>query len=489
MRDRGLQETRGADDNGGLGQVNQAGPRSKGVLMKRLLAIFATVAVVASCSSAATPASSAATPAGSAAPGGSSSQPASSPIAGNDNAPITVWMDTTREPALAAWKAAHPDQANLVTGQDVDLTQIPAKIILANNVNKGWPDVVFNGANLIAMTATTQVNWAMDLRPYVSKSVLDGFQANVIAECTLPDGRIICLSNDVAQSVTYYNKPLMDQFGYSVPTTWEDLATLGEKVATEHPGYTIGAFGDALSLDMYFWTARCATGQLKGVNKVYINVLAPECVRAAQWVDKMMALGVVAKVGTFDPAFIKIANANKLLILTAPSWFGEFAFGGKSDSVYYTSANHQLGVALPPKWAADSQPYFGGQGGAAWSVSSHTQNPKLATDLAIWLATNNGYQADVSPTYPAYKPAAALWVQKVAQNPLYANDPGPVYTEAAAYEDPLFGIVTYDTASIFTTTVLAALSNGQTVESSLPAFQQALVDGAKAQGYDVVTTP
>jgi hypothetical protein len=72
---------------------------------------------------------------------------------------------------------------------------------------------------------------------------------------------------------------------------------------------------------------------------------------------------------------------------------------------------------------------------------------------------------------------------------MYANDPGPVYTEAAAYEDPLFGIVTYDTASIFTTTVLAALSNGQTVESSLPAFQQALVDGAKAQGYDVVTTP
>jgi len=450
--------------------------------MKKLLAAFTAALVVASCGSAATPAASAA-------PGGSASQPSASPLAGDVNAPITIWYDSAREPALEAWKKAHPAQANLVTGVLVDLTQIPAKIILANNVNKGWPDVVFNGANLIAMTATPQVDWALDLRPYVTKDILDGFDPHVIAECILPDGRVMCLSNDVAQSITYYNKPLMDQFGYSVPTTWEDLASLGARVAKEHPGYLIGTFGDALSLDMYFWTSRCATGQLLGVNKVYINVLAPECVRAAQWVDKMIALGVVTKVGTFDPAFIKAANDNKLLLLTAPSWFGEFVFGGKSDSTYYKTASGQLGVALPPKWAPDSQPYFGGQGGAAWAVSRHTKNPKLATELAIWMATSNAYQVDVSPTYPAYKPAAALWVKKVAQNPLYANDPGPVLIQSATYEDPKFGIVTYDTAGIFSSTVIAALNNGQTVESSLQAFQDALVQGAKAQGYDVVTTP
>ena len=73
---------------------------------------------------------------------------------------------------------------------------------------------------------------------------------------------------------------------------------------------------------------------------------APECVRAAQWVDRMQALGVVAKVGTFDPLFIDAANQDKLLALTAPSWFGEFVFGGTPDSVYYQTATGQLGVAL-----------------------------------------------------------------------------------------------------------------------------------------------
>jgi hypothetical protein len=64
-----------------------------------------------------------------------------------------------------------------------------------------------------------------------------------------------------------------------------------------------------------------------------------------------------------------------------------------------------------------------------------------------------------------------------------------VYIESAAFEDPLFGIVTYDTATIFTTTVIGALMAGKTVESSLPAFQDALVQAAEVAGYEVVTTP
>ena len=45
----------------------------------------------------------------------------------------------------------------------------------------------------------------------------------------------------------WVNKKLMDQFGYSVPTTWQDWAALGQKVATEHPGYIVGNIGDSYS--------------------------------------------------------------------------------------------------------------------------------------------------------------------------------------------------------------------------------------------------
>ena len=85
------------------------------------------------------------------------------------------------------------------------------------------------------MTATQQNDWAMDLTPYVSQELLGQFEPSVIAECQRPNGTLICLSNDIAQSVTYYNKPLMDQFGYTVPTTWEELADLGASLRRSIP--------------------------------------------------------------------------------------------------------------------------------------------------------------------------------------------------------------------------------------------------------------
>ena len=87
-----------------------------------------------------------------------------------------VWIDGVRVPAVEAWKTAHPEQAHLVTAETVDILQIPAKIALPNNAGSGWPDVVFNGANLIAMTATERNDWALDLQPHVSQELLDQFR-------------------------------------------------------------------------------------------------------------------------------------------------------------------------------------------------------------------------------------------------------------------------------------------------------------------------
>ena len=92
-----------------------------------------------------------------------------SAVAADEDSPIVVWLDETRVPAVDAWKAAHPEQADLVTAEVVDILQIPAKIALANNVGSGWPDLVFNGANLIAMTATEQNDWALDLSATTSR--------------------------------------------------------------------------------------------------------------------------------------------------------------------------------------------------------------------------------------------------------------------------------------------------------------------------------
>lgn len=411
---------------------------------------------------------------------------AATPAAAQDS-PITVWIDTPRQPAADAFKKAMPDKAKLVKFELVDRGQFPAKVLLFNNVGSGWPDVVFAEPNLVAQVADASRDFPLDLKPYVSKTILDGFAAGANADCILPDGKIICLRNDLAQNVLYYNKPLMEKFGYAVPKTWEDYQALGEKVAKEHPGYVIGAFGDNQALNAYFFPSRCPVGQLQSATKVYINLKDAKCTRAAALVDALLANKSLSSYAPFSKEFSDIAKADKLLMMVGASWYGEYIFGGKADSVYYTEAKGQLGVALPLKWANEDKAWTGAQGGAAWTVSRHSANPKLAAEVAVFMTTAIEVQG-TAPTFPAYLPAAAVWAKTVAGNKLYANDPFPVFKDASELIDPLWSNVRFDRADAFTNTILAAVNDGKTVASALEAYDKLLQQLATAQGYEVVTT-
>jgi multiple sugar transport system substrate-binding protein len=67
----------------------------------------------------------------------------------------------------------------------------------------------------------------------------------------------------------------MKQFGYSIPTTWEQYEALGLRVAKEHPGCIIGEFGDIFSLYVYFWGSHCPVHELVGQDKLRIDLFDP----------------------------------------------------------------------------------------------------------------------------------------------------------------------------------------------------------------------
>jgi ABC-type glycerol-3-phosphate transport system substrate-binding protein len=403
----------------------------------------------------------------------------------DENSKIVVWIDTGRKPTLDLYLKTHPEVADLIQVETVDRKLFPAKVLLFNNTGEGWPDVVFAEPNIVGMVADAAHDFPMDLTPWVSADIISKFAAGSLAPCTF-NGKLYCLRNDLAQNVLWYNKPLMDKFGYKVPTTWEDYLALSESVAKEHPGYIMGAFGDEQALNSYFWPSICPVSQLQSTSEVYINLDDPKCARAANLVDKMIANGTILPISPMDPAFVKVANDDKLLMMVAASWFGGFVFGGKEDSLYYQTATGQLAVALPLKWKDEEKIWTGAQGGAAWTMSRHTKNPKLAADLITWVTTAIDYQG-TAPTFPAYLPAADVWAKTQASNPLYAFDPYPIFKEAAGYVEPLWGEPRYDIQPTVAETVHEAVKSGQTVLSALPALQEKLIPLAEAQGYKVIT--
>src|SRR5579884_3725685 len=162
---------------------------------------------------------------------------------------LTVWVDSTRLAAAQLYQKQHPGVKMDIVTYDGDANgsnYLQTKVSLFNRTGSGWPDVVFSSQN-------NETTWAVPAgfaapldKGLISQSTLSGFATGANAPCTV-NNTVYCLRNDLSQTVLWYNAALMKQWGYTVPTTWEQYEQLGQKVAAQHPGYLVGSVGDTFS--------------------------------------------------------------------------------------------------------------------------------------------------------------------------------------------------------------------------------------------------
>ncbi len=389
---------------------------------------------------------------------------------------IVIWTDSTRKAAFDAFATANPTVK--VKIEVVDPAALLSKIQLANRAGKGWPDVVFDSTpSDVASLSSPLFKYAQPLDTLVPKDVQDQF-ATHNAWCTL-DGHLYCLQNDLAQDVLWVNQPLMDKFGYKVPTTFDEYQQLGAKVAAEHPGYVLGAAGDADMWYDFLWSSGCPLATAKSSTEVQINTADVKCTRVADILDPMLKNGSLSRLSPFDPTFVKLAQSDKLLMQVGPSWMGEYVLHAKAS---YNLPDGKIAVAPMPTWPGETTNYSGAWGGGIYLVSSHAANKAGAAAVAQWVSTNNAYQA-TAPTFPAYIPAAEAWAQTMAGSKFYVTNPVPVLTAAAGKINPAVAPVRYpvDLGS----TVVAAVKSGATIASGFAGLQAQLSGLAQTAGYAV----
>lgn len=415
-------------------------------------------------------------------PTATSSPAAFKPAAQEPGSEITVWADATRVPGVKAYQKAHPDvKIKIVTysGDANGANDLQTKVQLFDRAGSGWPDVAFT-ANV------NDASWASQGKaPYaapvnqgvIPRSTLKGFADGALDPCTF-NGNTYCLRNDLAQNVLWYNKKLMDKFGYSVPTTWEEYQALGEKVAEEHPGYLVGTAGDAWAPEVYFWASQCPASTATGAKKVTVNLQDPKCTRMAELLDKLIAKGTVSKDTVFSAGFIK-NQASKVLMLPGPSWFGQVLFNST-----FKIPKGQIAAASPLKFQGDAKNHTGNVGGGLWFVSSHSKNLKASADLVTWMTTSDAYQGTAG-TYPAYKKAATTWLANQKKTGYFAEDVSPVFQEAAELVWPGWAATQYSQEAIYSSTVVPALNSGKTLTDTLDTWQTAIINKAKSLGYTV----
>lgn len=405
-------------------------------------------------------------------------------VSSDPNAVLDVWVDATRQPAAQAFAKANPAVKTKITLIPADQANyVSTKVQLANKAGAGWPDVAFLAdSGEIAALQAAPLKWAAPLNDLVPDSVRSGFAASSVKNCTF-GGKAYCLQNDLAQTVLWYDKSMMTSFGYEVPTTWQDYAALGARVAKEHPGYVIGSMEGRLGLDVYYAASGCPFSAVTAPDTVKINLSDPKCTRVTELLQPLLDNGSVSRKGLFDAAFVKLATSGKLLMLPSASWMGDFGF-----KPLYKVPQGKLAAAPMPKWDGEESAWSGAIGGGVWAVSQHTKNAKGAADLITYVTTDTGVQT-ASPTYPAFGQAATAWLAKKASDTYYAADPTPALKAQADLINPAFNWVRYNAAvsAGADATVGKGLASGKALSDVLADWQKTLVSGAEDAGYTVVS--
>jgi ABC-type glycerol-3-phosphate transport system substrate-binding protein len=398
---------------------------------------------------------------------------------------LTVWVDSVRLPAAQAYVKAHPNKHVKVVTYDGDAngaTTLQTKIQLWNRTGKGWPDVLFSEqVNDPVWMAQKPFEYAAPVKGLISDDLLRQWPAPSTAQCTI-DGTQYCVQDNLAQVVLWVNKTLMDKFHYATPKTWQEWAALGQKVATEHPGYIVGNIGESFSHWIYLWGNQCPLEQLKGSN-LLINSTESHCTRVANLLDPLIQNGSVPPLSVFTPDFAKKYGGadDKVLMMPGPSWYSQAVF----DQALHMPAG-QITAVAPLQWEAETPVTTGQVGGGPWVISRHSKDPQGAADFVTWATTvYNPTGADARPGYPAYAPLATKWLATQAKNSYYAADPTPALQAAASQIWQGWNLVTYPDQPVWSNTVVTKLVAGKSLSSLLQPFGDALAQAAQAAGYAV----
>jgi multiple sugar transport system substrate-binding protein len=125
-------------------------------------------------------------------------------------------------------------------------------------------------------------------------------------------------------------------------------------------------------------------------------------------------------------------------------------------------------------------------------MSSHISGQRQA-DTALFLqymATGTAWQVDLSTGLPAYAPDQNAWIAKNIVQSGYFADPmqiGPAMKYAGTIVRPNHGYLLYDEGALWTQVITPVVAEGKLISTAWSAYQSALVDNAKVNGYSVTT--
>ncbi len=395
-----------------------------------------------------------------------------------DPVTLNVWSDTPRLSMFDLYDQTHENVTlNVTTVAPADLI---AKIQLALQARSEVPDVIFmSDIGYTAQLSTRRSNYLLDLTDKVPQSVQDEYYPNGNSPCHV-NGKLLCMRNDLAHMIVWYDKEAMETLGKEVPTTWEEFQALGAELGPQ--GMSLGTGVEAFPLYSYLVSANCdMVMPVEGKDDtVKIDLSTEACLKPARMVDAMLANGSLTRVGPFEPDFVNLAKAGNVPLMIGPTWFGEYVI----KPTYEWPAG-RMAAALPLRWEDQEQPLTWSWGGGTYGGWKDTQHPDEVVDLIVWMSSDIANQTN-AVTLPAHRPSAEAWGERLRTDAYYADlNVFEVLAEAAQFSHPGYASLRFSVSDAIAKVVVQQLAAGGTVEAAMPALQTELENLARLNGYQV----
>jgi cellobiose transport system substrate-binding protein len=341
------------------------------------------------------------------------------------------------EALVKQYEASHPnikiEHRNTERFEDQYLPALLQKL----DAGSGTGDVVAMEEGGMGLAKARPQYW-LDLAQYGLDSRKADFPDWKWQNGIATDGHLFALGTDVGGMAMAYRKDLFKQAG--LPTDRDAVSKLWP---------TWDAF---VKVGQQFQAKVKDTKFVDGPNTLYNVVLVQEAAKngnvsyfdtsnnlvvdsnpavksAFDFVVKLHADGLTAKLRSFTPAWNTGFKKSQFATMGAPAWMLGVIQGNAGDS--------QSG-----KWDVAAVPGGGGNWGGSWlMVPKQTKHPKEAADLLNFLTSKEGHVGAFkeASTFPSSIPAQQDPAVTDLKNPYFSDAPvGKIYSESVASVQPVF---------------------------------------------------
>ncbi|HEU5470766.1 MAG TPA: sugar ABC transporter substrate-binding protein [Actinophytocola sp.] len=343
---------------------------------------------------------------------------------------LSFWTWATNiEQVVDKWNSSHPDVRVTVSRQSQG-DELVTKVLTAAKGGNA-PDLF--QAEYQALPTFVSNDAVADLSDFAG-GAKEKFADGVWAQVTLGTDAVYAIPQDSGPMMLYYRTDLFQQFGLTVPKTWDEFAATARALRAK----TTSNFLTTFSSNDPGWfagLAQQAGGRWWGVAgetwTVGINDAATR--RVADFWGGLVAEGVVDDQPMYTPEWNKSLGDGTLLAWPSAIWAP-----GVLESVAAQTKGKWAMVPMP-QWSAGEN-RTGNWGGSSTAVSANSRNAKAAAEFAIWLNTDP-VATEALVTAGALYPAArdAQSGPALAKPPAFMAEQTDFYPQAKQIADTAVG--------------------------------------------------